>query len=386
MISIALLGFGCVGSGVAEVLTENRKLIESKLGCEYEVKYILDLRDFPESPFGELVTHDFSTILNDRDVSIVAEMMGGLHPAYDFTKACLEAGKNVVTSNKEVVATFGAELCEIASRNKVRYLFEASVGGGIPIIRPMMADLASNRINKISGILNGTTNFILTEMCKDGMSFKDALGQAQSFGYAEANPAADIEGKDAARKTAILGAIASGKLIPPEEIHTEGIIGISCDDVEIAETLGYSIKLIGYAENRDGKLLTFVAPMAVPMTNPLARIDGVYNGILVSANMVGEVMFYGPGAGKLPTASAVVADMVDIMEKRGIPVTPISWERAGNDDVADFNFFTCRRLVIVDGEREDALVVLNGRSAYFTDDITEAEAHTIDAVAMYRVL
>ena len=269
MISIALLGFGCVGSGTAEVLTENKKLIEARLGCEYEIKYILDLREFPDSPFGALVVHDFKTILEDDEVSVVAEMMGGSHPAYDFTKACLEAGKSVVTSNKEVVANFGVELCEIAAAHGVRYMFEASVGGGIPIIRPMMTDLASNKINKINGILNGTTNFILTAMRDDGKSFSDALGEAQKLGYAEANPAADVEGKDAARKTVILGAIATGKLVSPEDISTEGITKISLDDVELAQTLGYSIKLIGHAEEKEGKLLACVSPMAVKYASTL---------------------------------------------------------------------------------------------------------------------
>lgn len=386
MISIALLGFGCVGSGTAEVLTENKKLIESRLGCEYKIKYILDLRDFPDSPFGDLVVHDFNKILEDDEVSVVAEMMGGSHPAYDFTKACLEAGKSVVTSNKEVVASFGVELCEIAAAHGVRYMFEASVGGGIPIIRPMMTDLASNKINSINGILNGTTNYILTAMRDDGKSFADALGEAQRLGYAEANPAADVEGKDAARKTVILGAIASGKLVSPEAISTEGITNIALCDVELAQTLGYSIKLIGHAEDRDGKLLAFVSPMAVPESNPLARIDGVFNGILVNANMVGDVMFYGPGAGKLPTASAVVADIVDVIAKRDVPVTPVGWVSAKAEDIAPLDDYVCPRLVIVDGECDNALATLDGKSAYFTAPISETEARKINAAAIYRVL
>ena len=386
MIYIALLGFGCVGSGTAEVLTENKKLIESRLGCEYKIKYILDLRDFPDSPFGDLVVHDFNKILEDDEVSVVAEMMGGSHPAYDFTKACLEAGKSVVTSNKEVVASFGVELCEIAASHGVRYMFEASVGGGIPIIRPMMTDLASNKINSINGILNGTTNYILTAMRDDGKSFADALGEAQRLGYAEANPAADVEGKDAARKTVILGAIASGKLVSPEAISTEGITNISLCDVELAQTLGYSIKLIGHAEERDGKLLAFVSPMAVSESNPLARIDGVFNGILVNANMVGDVMFYGPGAGKLPTASAVVADIVDVIAKRDVPVTPVGWVSAKAEDIAPLEDYVCPRLVIVDGECDNALATLDGKSAYFTDPISETEARKINAAAIYRVL
>ena len=386
MISIALLGFGCVGSGTAEVLTENKKLIESRLGCEYKIKYILDLRDFPDSPFGDLVVHDFNKILEDDEVSVVAEMMGGSHPAYDFTKACLEAGKSVVTSNKEVVASFGVELCEIAAAHGVRYMFEASVGGGIPIIRPMMTDLASNKINSINGILNGTTNYILTAMRDDGKSFADALGEAQRLGYAEANPAADVEGKDAARKTVILGAIASGKLVSPEDISTEGITNISLCDVELAQTLGYSIKLIGHAEERDGKLLAFVSPMAVSESNPLARIDGVFNGILVNANMVGDVMFYGPGAGKLPTASAVVADIVDVIAKRDVPPTPVGWVRAEAEDIAPLDDYVCPRLVIVDGECDNALATLDGKAAYFTAPISETEARKINAAAIYRVL
>ena len=386
MISIALLGFGCVGSGTAEVLTENKKLIESRLGCEYKIKYILDLRDFPDSPFGDLVVHDFNKILEDDEVSVVAEMMGGSHPAYDFTKACLEAGKSVVTSNKEVVASFGVELCEIAATHGVRYMFEASVGGGIPIIRPMMTDLASNKINSINGILNGTTNYILTAMRDDGKSFADALGEAQRLGYAEANPAADVEGKDAARKTVILGAIASGKLVSPEAISTEGITNISLCDVELAQMLGYSIKLIGHAEDRDGKLLAFVSPMAVTESNPLARIDGVFNGILVNANMVGDVMFYGPGAGKLPTASAVVADIVDVIAKRDVPPTPVGWVSAEAEDIAPLDDYVCPRLVIVDGECDNALATLDGKSAYFTAPISETEARKINAAAIYRVL
>ena len=378
MISIALLGFGCVGSGTAEVLTENKKLIEGRLGCEYQIKYILDLREFPDSPFGSLVVHDFNTILNDPEVSVVAEMMGGSHPAYDFTKACLEAGKSVVTSNKEVVANFGVELCELAAKNGVRYMFEASVGGGIPVIRPMMTDLASNKIDKINGILNGTTNFILTSMRDLGKSFDEALREAQALGYAEANPAADVEGKDAARKTVILGAIATGKLVSPDAISTEGITRIELDDVNLAAELGYSIKLIGHAEDKDGKLLALVSPMAVPATNPLSRIDGVFNGILVNANMVGEVMFYGPGAGKLPTASAVVADIVDVIAKRDVPPTPVGWTTASASDLADISEYTCRRLVITEKDGK--------KSAYITDVMSEAEARALEAKAVYRAL
>ena len=390
MISIALLGFGCVGSGTAEVLTENKKIIEARLGCEYQIKYVLDLREFPDSPFGKLVVHDFNTILNDSEVSVVAEMMGGSHPAYEFTKACLEAGKSVITSNKEVVAKYGVELGEIAAKSGARYLFEASVGGGIPLIRPMTVDLASNRIKKINGILNGTTNYIITSMRDAGVSFADALSEAQRLGYAEANPEADIEGIDAARKAVILGAVATGKLVSPENIHREGITKITLSDVALARKLGYEIKLIGYVEDINGKLLCFVSPMAVPTSNPLARVDDVFNGVLINANMVGEVMFYGPGAGKLPTASAVVADIVDVIAKRNTEATPLGWVAAGDSDVADFASFSCRRMIVTNTAVEGG-VEADGLYAYLSEPMTESEADALKAsdssvIAIYRAL
>ena len=352
MINIALLGFGVVGSGTAEVLTQNKSIIEKKLGCEYRIKYILDLRDFPDSPFGDLIVHDFNVILNDPEVSVVAEMMGGAHPAYDFTKACLEAGKNVVTSNKEVVSTFGVELCGLAKKNGVRYLFEASVGGGIPIIRPLMNDLSSNKVNKISGILNGTTNYILTSMKNDGASFADALKVAQQLGYAEANPSADVDGIDAARKIVILAALASGKLIDPKSIPVEGITKITLDETELAELFGYTIKLIGYTEITEKGLIAMVSPRMIPSNNPLGRIDDVFNGVLVDANMVGEVMFYGPGAGKLPTASAVVADVIDIISAMNTEPKSIDWVAATASDIADFGEYSCRRMFIANGNAD----------------------------------
>ena len=390
MISIALLGFGCVGSGTAEVLTENKKIIEERLGCEYQIKYILDLRDFPDSPFGELVVHDFNIILNDPEVTIVAEMMGGSHPAYDFTKECLKAGKSVITSNKEVVAKYGVELGDLAAENGARYLFEASVGGGIPIIRPMTVDLASNRIKKINGILNGTTNYIITSMRDCGVSFEDALKEAQRLGYAEANPAADIEGVDAARKAVILGAVATGKLVSPDSIHREGVTKITLSDVALARKLGYEIKLIGYVEDIDGKLMCFVSPMAVPTSNPLARVDDVFNGVLVTANMVGEVMFYGPGAGKLPTASAVVADIVDVIANRNTASKPLGWVAANDSDVADFTKFSCRRMIVSDTPLADG-VSAEGAYAYISEAMTESDAEALMAsntaiIAIYRVL
>ncbi len=346
MVNVAILGFGVVGSGVAEVLTQNKKIIENKLGKEICIKYILDLRDFPGNPFEELVVHDFNVILNDPEVSVVAEMMGGSHPAYDFSKACLEAGKSVVTSNKEVVANFGAELLDIAKAHGVAYLFEASVGGGIPIIRPMCNDLASNNITEINGILNGTTNYILTKMTQEGAEFTDVLKDAQDKGYAERNPAADVEGLDAARKIVILASLAFGKAISPNNIHVEGITDIATEDVDIANKLGYSVKLIGHAEKIDGKILAMVSPRLIPNSNPLSGINDVFNGILLTGDMVGEVMFYGPGAGKLPTASAVCADIVDIIAHAESGMALPSFSVASEDDVADFDAYSCKRFFI----------------------------------------
>ena len=399
MIKIALLGFGVVGSGTAEVLTENKKLIEERLGCEYEIRYVLDLRDFPESPFASIITHDFQDIVNDPEVTVVAEMMGGSHPAYEFTKACLEAGKHVVTSNKEVVSTFGVELCAIAKAHGVRYLFEASVGGGIPVIRPMINDLSSNRIHQINGILNGTTNYILTSMRDQGASFADALKEAQRLGYAEANPSADVDGIDAARKIVILAALASGKLVDPKTIPTEGITAITLTDTRVAQAFGYTVKLIGHADvDTDGKLCAFVSPRMVPATNPLSRIDDVFNGILVQANMVGEVMFYGPGAGKLPTASAVVADIIDIIANRNVAVKPIVWKAATDADMTDFSAYACRRMFILPaGSDLSALPAVeiktaDGACGVLTGEMTEAEANALantlgdSLLAVYRVL
>ncbi|MBE6556134.1 MAG: homoserine dehydrogenase [Ruminococcaceae bacterium] len=399
MIKIAILGFGVVGSGTAEVLTENKRVIEERLGCSYSIKYILDLRDFPDSPFGDLVVHDFNTILNDPEVSIVAEMMGGSHPAYDFSRACLEAGKSVVTSNKEVVSNFGVELCRIAAEHGVRYLFEASVGGGIPVIRPMINDLASNRVRTVNGILNGTTNYILTQMRDCGSSFAESLSEAQKLGYAEANPAADVEGIDAARKIVILAALASGKLLSPKSIHTEGITNITLLDTAVADALGYTIKLIGHAEVYDDGVMAMVSPRMVTKANPLANIDGVFNGILITANMVGDVMFYGPGAGKLPTASAVVADIIDIIANRDKAVKPIAWEDAKAEDIKSFDDYVCRRVLICQSAPalpNDVKVLksceVNGAVAVVIDTVSEARTSQLLAalgdtvIATYRTL
>ena len=349
MLQIAILGFGVVGSGTAEVLFKNQKQVAAYCGDEVNVKYILDLREFPEHPLGDRVVHDINVILNDPEVVLVAEMMGGAHPAYDFTRAAIEAGKHVVTSNKEVVATFGVELLELARANRVSYLFESSVGGGIPIIRPMQIDLASNEILAVSGILNGTTNFILTKMKNEGAAFSDVLKLAQEKGYAEANPAADVEGLDAARKIVILAALAFGKLLDPNKISATGITGITQEHTALADKLGGAVKLIGHTEKIDGRVLAIVSPFLVPFSNPIANIDDVYNGILVDTNMLGRVLFSGAGAGKLPTASAVVADILDILSGRSNDLRLPKWTVATDADIADAASFSCRRVYVFEG-------------------------------------
>ena len=349
MLQIALLGFGVVGSGTAEVLHENKKQIAAYCGDEVNVKYILDLRDFPDHPLGDRVVHDVNVILGDPEVVLVAEMMGGAHPAYDFTRAALEAGKHVVTSNKEVVATFGAELLDIARAHHVSYLFEASVGGGIPIIRPMQTDLASNEILAVSGILNGTTNFILTKMKNEGADFADVLKLAQQKGYAEANPAADVEGLDAARKIVILAALAFGKLLDPNKISATGITKITQDHTAMADKLGGAVKLIGHTERLGGKILAMVSPFLVLPSNPICHVDDVYNGILVNTNMLGRALFYGAGAGKLPTASAVVADVLDILSGRATDRRLPKWSVASAEDVASVEDFALPRAFLFEG-------------------------------------
>lgn len=345
MVNIAILGFGVVGSGTAEVLTKNLSLIEERIHKKLNIKYILDLRDFPESPFGHLVTHDFNQILEDPEVSIVAEMMGGSHPAYDFSLACLRAGKSVVTSNKEVVATFGDELLAEAKAHGVRYLFEASVGGGIPILRPLTNDLSANTILSIDGILNGTTNYILTQMRTANTDFAVALKSAQEKGYAEANPSADIEGVDAARKITILAALSYGTLLDPNKIYTEGITRITTEDMEIARLLGYAIKLIGHCEKQGDNVLAMVSPRLVPLSNPLYTIDDVFNGILVETDMLGTTLFYGKGAGKLPTASAVVGDIIDIAKNpKNDPAAPLFTK---DEKMASFGDSVCRNLLVI---------------------------------------
>ncbi len=312
MVSVAIMGHGVVGSGVAEILLTHKQKLFASLGEEIYIKKVLDLREFPDSPIADRFTKNFEDIINDLEIRIVVEVMGGLNPAYDFVKRCLKAGKSVVTSNKELVAAHGAELLSIAKEQNVNFLFEASVGGGIPIIRPMSQCLVANIVYEIAGILNGTTNFILTKMIEEGMQFEDALKLAQDLGFAERNPAADIEGHDACRKICILASLAYGKHVYPDSVHTEGITKITLDDVKYAAAYDCVIKLIGKVKKLDnGKIDIIVAPMFVPNKSQLANIDNEFNGIMVRGDCTGDVVFYGKGAGKLPTASAVVADIVD---------------------------------------------------------------------------
>lgn len=311
MVNIAVLGYGTVGSGVVEVLRTNEESINNKAGEKINLKYVLDLRDFPGDPVEKVLVHDYDIILKDEEVKIVVEVMGGVNPAYTFVKSALLAGKSVCTSNKELVAKHGAELLAIAKEKNVNFFFEASVGGGIPIIRPLNQSLTADEILEISGILNGTTNFILTKMDKEGSSFDTVLKEAQELGYAERNPAADVEGFDACRKIAILSSLAIGSQVDFEDIYTEGITKITDVDFKYAKELGVSIKLIGSSKKTDDGFTAMVAPKMLGGEHPLAGVNGVMNAIFVKGNVLGDVMFYGAGAGKLPTASAVVSDVVD---------------------------------------------------------------------------
>lgn len=351
MIQVAVMGYGTIGSGVAEVLETNQALIQKKTGQEISVKYILDLREFPEDPNRDKIVHDFAVIEQDPDVEIVVEAMGGVNPAYAFTKACLLAGKHVVTSNKALVAAHGTELIAIAGEKNLNFLFEASVGGGIPLIRPLTQALGTEQILEISGILNGTTNYILTKMNQEGQTFADALRKAQELGYAERNPEADVEGYDTCRKIAILTALATGKEVNYEEILTEGITRITDTDFRYAAKLGTSIKLFGTSRMEEGKVSVFVCPMMIDADHALYAVNDVYNGVMVRGNTVGTVMFYGSGAGKLPTANAVVSDIVEIAAHRQDHI-PCGWslEKQELEPVSEAAF---RYFIRVGGRAEE---------------------------------
>ena len=311
MINIAVMGYGTVGSGVVEVVNTNGKRINQRIGEELNIKYVLDLRDFPGDPVQEKIVHDFETIVNDDDIKIVVEVMGGIEPAYTFVKRCLLAGKSVATSNKALVAKHGAELLSIAREKNINFLFEASVGGGIPIIRPLNSSLTADEIEEITGILNGTTNYMLTKMFYEGADYDEVLKEAQAKGYAERNPEADVEGHDACRKIAILSSLISGQQVDFEDIYCEGITKITVEDMKYAKAMGTTIKLLASSKRQDDRLYAIVAPCMLYSEHPLYGVNGVFNSIFVRGNVLGDAMFYGSGAGKLPTASAVVADVVD---------------------------------------------------------------------------
>ena len=399
MVNVAILGFGTVGSGVAEVIAKNNQQIAQRVSNPIEVKYVLDVRDFPDSPFADKVIHDFSIIENDPDVGVVVETIGGAKIALDFTRRALAAGKSVVTSNKELVATHGYELMQLAKEKNVSYLFEASVGGGIPILKPIRTCLAANELSEITGILNGTTNYILTRMIRAGLSFEDALKEAQANGFAEQNPAADIEGHDACRKICILASLGFGRQISPEQVPTEGITSITLADVDYARSAGMKIKLLGRAIRRDsdGKVCAFVAPHLVSDESPLANVEGVFNAISVVGDAIGDVMFYGQGAGKLPTASAVVADVMDAA-KHQCYLKNNCWEAGGDDVVYSAEEIKSRWYVrlgdtdAVPGAKAlHAAEAVRGESAWLTEQaMTPSEVEKLLAGravrSLYRVL
>ncbi|MBE6022126.1 MAG: homoserine dehydrogenase [Cellulosilyticum sp.] len=395
---VALLGYGTVGSGVVEVIRSNSESIEKRAGKPIEIKYVLDLRDFPDNPINELIVHDINVILEDDEVEIVAEAMGGINPAYSFAKSILEKGKSYVTSNKELVALHGAELLEIARRNKVNFLFEASVGGGIPIIRPLNQSITADEIYEITGILNGTTNYILTKMKNEKRTFEDVLKEAQALGYAEKNPAADVEGHDACRKIAILASLAFGEHVNFEDIPTEGITKITQEDMIYAEKMDCEIKLLGTCQKQDDNVFARVSPMMIKKTHPLAMVNDVFNAIFVKGNMVGDLMFYGRGAGKLPTASAVVADIVDAAKHAGTNIMTI-WNREkielkAKEDVRIAYFVRIERvdegiearINEVFGEVEE-VEALAGEYAFITNVMKEKHfAEKIEALGDVKVI
>ncbi|MBR5535036.1 MAG: homoserine dehydrogenase [Clostridia bacterium] len=331
MTKMAIMGYGVVGGGVHDIVKKNADTIREKIGEELEVKYILDIRDFDNHPDKHLFVKDADIIANDSEVTLVTEAMGGATFAYEYTKKMLMAGKSVVTSNKELVSKKGTELFRLAEENGVSYMFEASVGGGIPIIRPLVNCLAANHIQSIYGIMNGTTNYILTKMFKENQSFEDALSDAQKLGYAEADPTADVEGYDTMRKISILTSLASGNELDDDKIPREGITKITAEDVACAESMNSGVKLIGYSKVEDGKITARVCPMIIPEDCPLYSVEDVFNAILVNGDMVGDVMMYGRGAGKEATASAIVGDLMDVVRHKGKFDKNFSWEGEKNN-------------------------------------------------------
>lgn len=355
---IAIMGYGVVGSGVGEIISTSRESLKKRCGEDIEIASILDLRDFPDSRF-KCFTKDFNDILNNDEIGLVVEVMGGTKPAYEFTKQLLLHGKHVVTSNKELVAKHGTELLKIAKDNNLNYLFEASVGGGIPIIRPLYSSLVSNELTDIIGILNGTTNYILTQMIKEGKSFETALAGAQENGYAEKDPTADVEGFDTCRKIAILTSLAFGKFVNSEDIQTEGITNITLEDVEYASEFGGVIKLVGMSKRAENGAYARVCPVILKKDHPLAGIDDVFNGILVKGDALGDVMFYGRGAGSLPTASAVVSDVVDIIKHKHTHIV-LGWTEGEPGYLLDADDQAFRMYVRISGSSDSAAFCREG--------------------------
>lgn len=376
-INVAIMGFGTVGSGVAETLDVNKEVIAKRIGQEINVKYILDIRDFPDSRFSGLVTHDADEVFGDKELNIAVETIGGARIAYEYTKRALSSGISVVTSNKELVSTKGPELLEIARNNNCCYLFEAAVGGGIPIIRPLYKCLAANKILKIAGIVNGTTNYILTQMKDEGIDFDTALKQAQANGFAEANPSADIDGIDAQRKISILSTIANdGDYIAPEKISAEGISAVTTDDMAFAASIGCDIKLIARFEAGDDLPVVFVAPALVDKDNLLYSVNGVFNAIMVDGNSLGQAMFYGKGAGTLPTASAVCADVLEVAATAGKPVERRDWSKDSVEITPYEEIVTDMVIRVPDSVKASDIVKAKGLDC----DILSGEAVLIKAV------
>ena len=386
MIKVALMGHGVVGSGVAEILEEKASSLCQKAGDDLYCAKILDLRDFPDTVYADRFTKNFEDIVADDSIQIVVEAMGGLHPAYEFVKSCLQRGKSVVTSNKELVAEKGAELLTLAKERNVNFFFEASVGGGIPIIRPLNSSLTADEIDEVTGILNGTTNYILSKMASDGSDFADVLKEAQRLGYAERNPEADVEGYDACRKIAILSSLAYGKEVNYEEVYTEGITKITAEDIKYATSMGTAIKLLATSRKVGDQYYAMVSPVMIDAKNPLYSVNGVFNAIFIHGNVLGDAMFYGSGAGKLPTASAVVADVVDCAKNKGRNIM-MSWSEE-KLDLLQIDDVKSRFFVRVSGhaaERQSEIEELFGKVeivavpslseefAFITGEITEQE-------------
>lgn len=368
MAVIAVLGYGTVGSGVVEVIKTNRERIETKAGQPIDIKYVLDLRDFPGDPVQDIITHNYDDILNDPSVEVVVEVMGGTNPAYTFVKSALMRGKSVCTSNKELVAAHGAELMRIAKENNVNFLYEASVGGGIPIIRPINRSMTSDKIEEITGILNGTTNYMLTKMTNEDLEYNDVLSDAQDKGYAERNPDADVEGYDACRKIAILASLATEKTVSYDDIYTEGITHISKTDIDYVKKMGGVVKLIAKAEFEGDKVWAMVSPAIVMPDNPLSMVNDVFNAILLKGNMLGNVMFYGRGAGKLPTASAVVSDIVEAVKHKNINLG-IGWSE-NKQELVDIDNVDVKKFVRVE-YNDKAAAKANVENIFGVRDIME---------------